>query len=100
MLGRAQAGVDIVGNVVTGIDAELESPRSVDLYVQVKGVHLLLQMGIDNPGDAGDTLAIILWRCAGCWRVVAIVDRAETSICAVRPGNSGSVRRHIWRSWK
>ncbi len=45
---------DIVPDVACG-DAELQSPRAVDLDVEVGGVDLLLQMGIDDPRNGGDT---------------------------------------------
>src|SRR6202011_3419933 len=50
LLGRAQARIDIVADVARG-DAELQGPRPVDLDVEIRGVDLLLEMGVGDTWD-------------------------------------------------
>ena len=48
LLGRAEARAQIGADVARG-DPELQSPRTVDLHIQVRGIDFLLQMRV---GDA------------------------------------------------
>ena len=59
LFGGAQAGADIVADIARG-DAELQSPRAVDLDVEIRRIDFLLQMRVDDAGDLGDAAAQIL----------------------------------------
>ena len=55
LLGGIEARADVVANV-TRIGAELQSPRAIDLDVEIGRVDLLLEMGVDNAGNSGNAL--------------------------------------------
>src|SRR6478735_4375485 len=59
LLGRAQARAKVVADVARS-DAELQSPRAIDLDVEIGRVDLLLQMGVDNAWDGGDAATQLL----------------------------------------
>ena len=90
LLRRAQARGDVVADVARG-DAELKSPRAIDLDEEIGGIDLLLQMGVDHSWNGCDTAAHLLGNAQIFDPVIA--DRAYIDLCG--ESEVQNLRRHI-----
>src|SRR5262249_31764784 len=78
LLGRAKAHVDVGGDGIC-IESQLSRPRTIDVGVERRGLHFLLQMCIGDPWNCRNAAAELIGNTQVCCSVVA--DGPHIDLC-------------------